>query len=108
MMDEQQFKNEADRALTELHRSLMDAGDEHGFDSDMNSGALTVEFENGTRFVVSPNAPVRQVWVSALMKSYKLDWNEQKRAFTLTDSGATLSELLASTITQQLGQPVTL
>ncbi len=108
MMDEQEFKKQADHALSELHRALSDAGEEHGFESDMNAGALTVEFEDGTRFVVSPNAPVRQVWVSALMKSYKLDWNAGAHTFVLPASSATLRELLATVITQHLGATVAL
>lgn len=108
MMDEQQFKTEADRALHRLHRDLMEAGDEHGFESDMNSGALTVEFEDGVRFVVSPNAPVRQVWVSALMTSYKLDWNPAESEFVLPATGATLQELLGQVISRKIGQSVQL
>ena len=49
---------------------LAAASDRFDFDSDINAGALTVEFEDPReRFVVSPNAPVRQIWVSANVKS---------------------------------------
>ena len=108
MLDEQQFKTRADHALDDLHRRLMDAGDSHGFESDTNSGALTIEFEDGTRFVVSPNAPVRQIWVSALMRSFKLDWEEPRGAFVYRETDETLQELTATVIAEQLGEPVTL
>jgi CyaY protein len=108
MLDEQQFKTRADQALNDLHRRLMHAGDQHGFESDTNSGALTIEFEDGTRFVVSPNSPVRQIWVSALMRSFKLDWEDARGAFVYPETGATLQDLTATVIAQQLGEPIAL
>ncbi len=108
MLDEQQFKTRADQALHDLHHRLMHAGDDHGFESDTNSGALTIEFDDGTRFVVSPNAPVRQIWVSALMRSFKLDWDDARGAFVYTETGASLQDLTAMVISQQLGETVAL
>jgi iron donor protein CyaY len=108
MLDEQQFKNSADQALDDLHQRLMHAGDSHGFESDTNSGALTIEFEDGTRFVVSPNAPVRQIWLSALMRSFKLDWDDARGAFVYAETGASLRDLAATVISQQLGETVAL
>jgi len=108
-MDEQEFRQRADEALNDLNQALIDAGEKHEFEADFSSGALTVEFEDPpTRFVVSPNAPVRQIWVSALSKSYKLDWDAGKGTFVLADSGETLNELLARVISQQIGQSISL
>ncbi len=44
------------------------------------------------KFVISPNAPVRQVWVSALSRSYKLSWAGDASAFVL--DGERLTALL--------------
>jgi CyaY protein len=44
------------------------------------------------KFVVSPNAPVRQIWVSAMARSYKLSWAPEKQAFAL--DGEVLTQLL--------------
>lgn len=108
-MDEQEFKNRADQALTDLHRRILAAADEFGFESDFSSGALTVEFESpAAKFVISPNTPVRQIWVSAHSKSYKLDWDPVPNAFVLESSGQTLAELVADAISQQLHEEVTL
>jgi len=108
-MDEQQFRDRADHALTDLHRKLMAASEELDFESDFNSGALAIEFETPpAKFVVSPNAPVRQIWVSAHSKSFKLDWDDARDEFVLPGSGESLAELIAAAISQQLGEPVTL
>jgi iron donor protein CyaY len=109
MMDEQEFKNRADAALEALYKKLSAASDEFEFEPDFNSGALAVEFDEPKgKFVVSPNTPVRQIWVSAHSRSFKLDWDEARQAFVLPDTGQSLTELMSSVIGQQIGEEVTL
>lgn len=108
-MTDQEFNQKADEALTSLDQALMKAADEHGFDVDMNSGALTLDFEDPkARFVVSPNSPVKQIWVSALNKSYKLDFDSSQDAFVLRDTGQTLTDLICSVVGQRLGESIDL
>jgi iron donor protein CyaY len=106
-MDDQLFKRRSDEALEDLSQTLIDAGDNHGFDVDFQSGALTVEFdEPPAKFVVSPNAPVQQIWVSALSRSFKLEWSEEQYAFVLPETGESLNLLLAKVISTHLGVDV--
>lgn len=108
-MDEQQFKSQSERALQDLYNRLSRASDQYGFEPDFNAGALSVEFDEPKgKFVVSPNTPVRQIWVSAHSKSFKLDWVPDRAAFVLTDTGQTLTEFIAAAAGKQLGEPVTL
>ena len=108
MLDEQQFKLKADAALERLFNDLAQASDDHDFECDFD-GAVKVEFEEPpAKFVVSPNAPVRQIWVSAHSKSFKLDWDAAREEFVLADSGQSLHELMADAISKQIGEPVTL
>jgi iron donor protein CyaY len=108
-MEEQEFRDRADQALDALNRRLLTAAEEFDFEADFNSGALAIEFESPPgKFVVSPNSPVRQIWVSAHSKSFKLDWDGTKSAFVLATSGQTLIELLSEAIGKQLGEEVTL
>jgi len=108
-MDDLQFRDRADHALADLHQRLGPASDQFEFESDFNAGALAIEFESPpAKFVVSPNSPVRQVWVSAHSKSFKLDWDDARGAFVLPSSGQTLAELIADAIGKQLGEEVTL
>jgi iron donor protein CyaY len=109
MMDEQDFKKRADEALSLLHRALIGAADDYGFDVDFNSGALGIEFEDPpAKFVISPNAPVRQIWVSALAKSYKLDWDVVENSFVHVESGNSLKTLIEKVISKQLKEEVSL
>ena len=108
-MDEQEFRLRADQALEDLHRRLSAAGDRHELESDFNAGTLIVEFEDPpVKFVVSPNAPVRQVWVSANLRSFKLDWDPARNAFVMPDSGQTLAGVVADAISEKLGVQVSL
>jgi iron donor protein CyaY len=109
MMDEQEFKTRADEALEQLYRKLSAAGDRHELEADFNAGALAIEFEEPPgKFVVSPNAPVRQIWVSALTKSFKLGWDPARSAFVLPETGETLDQMVGGAISKHLGETVTL
>jgi iron donor protein CyaY len=108
-MDDQEFRTRADEALDDLNRRLTATSDEYEFEVDFNSGALAIEFEDPPgKFVVSPNSPVRQIWLSALSRSFKLEWNDARGAFVLPGSGQTLAEVVADAISKQIGEQVTL
>jgi iron donor protein CyaY len=108
-MDEQLFKTRADAALNNLYKRLAAASDRYDFEPDFNAGALAIEFEEPkAKFVVSPNAPVRQVWVSAHSRSFKLNWDDSRNAFVLPDTKQSLEELIVAAASQQLGEDVTL
>jgi CyaY protein len=104
MMDEQDFRKRADAALDSLKKSLMNAEESAEFEVEDQSGALHVSFEDNSKFVISPNAPVRQIWISALATSFKLDWSDTEQGFVLAKTGEKLKVLVARLINQQLGE----
>jgi iron donor protein CyaY len=108
MLDEKEFQRKADAAFDDLKRRLLTAGDQHGFDVEGESGKLEVLFEDedDTKFVISPNTPVREIWISALSTSFKLGWSETQNAFVLEKTGENLTAVMARVISQQLGAPV--
>ena len=104
-MDEQEFKKRADSSLNSLYRSLNAESEEAGYEADFNSGALAIEFEDPpAKFVISPNTPVRQIWVSVHSRSFKLDWDASLGDFALPETGETLPVLIRSAIGKQLGK----
>jgi iron donor protein CyaY len=108
-MDDQLFRNRADAALADLYRRLTHASEKLGFEADFNSGAMSIEFEDPPgKFVVSPNAPVHQIWVSAHSRSFKLEWEDARAAFVLPATKQTLVEMMGEAIGQQLGESVSL
>jgi len=106
MIDETIFRNESDKALEALKQALIDAEEEGGFEAEEKNGVLNVLFEDGAaKFVFTPNTPVRQVWISALSTSFKLEWNEAAHAFTLPKTGEDLRTLTERLLREQLNDP---
>jgi len=104
-MDDAEFRRHADQALEGLKRSLLHAEESAEIEVEENAGALKVDFEEPAgSFVISPNAPVKQIWISALSTSFKLDWSEAAGDFVLTKTGEKMKALLSRLINQQLGQ----
>ena len=93
-LSEQEFRLLSDQALDGACRALLPLADAEGFEVELQNGVLDLVFEESaaTKFVVSPNAPVRQIWVSAMARSYKLAWDPALDAFAL--GGEPLSTLL--------------
>jgi len=108
MLDELSFRNHADSALAALKQSLYAAEEDGDFEVEEQSGVLNVIFEVGTKFVFTPNAPVRQIWISALTTSFKLDWDDTAQAFVLPQTGESLLALSARLLSQQTGNSITL
>jgi CyaY protein len=94
VLTEQEFRLKSDDALDALSRTISPLADQEGFEIEMQNGVLNLIFEEPSemKFVVSPNAPVRQIWVSAMAKGYKLDWSPDAGAFAL--NGETLTALV--------------
>jgi iron donor protein CyaY len=93
-LTDQDFRLEADRALERLQHALLPMADEHGFEVELQNGVMQIVFEDPSpaKFVVSPNAPVRQMWVSAMSRSYKLTWQPESSTFAL--DGESLDTLI--------------
>jgi len=104
MIDEATFRRESDRALEALKQALIVAEEEGGFEAEDNNGVLNILFEDGTsKFVFTPNTPVRQIWISAQSTSFKLDWSESESAFVLPKTGEALRPLTQRLLREHLG-----
>jgi iron-sulfur cluster assembly protein CyaY len=95
VLSEQEFRTKSVEALEDARRALLPLADTgEGFEVELQNGVLNLVFEEPSemKFVVSPNAPVRQIWVSAMARSYKLVWVPDLGAFALDSE--TLPQLL--------------
>jgi CyaY protein len=107
MIDETSFRRQSDRALESLKQALIAAEDAGGsFEFEDNSGAMNILFEDGSsKFVVTPNTPVRQIWISAQTTSFKLDWDEAAGVFVFPRTGEALMQLVQRLLREHLGDP---
>lgn len=104
MLDELTFRRHADSAIESLKKSLIEAEEDGDFEAEEQNGVLTIVFdEPPAKFVITPNAPVRQIWISALSTSFKLDWSEEANAFILPKDGTPLKPLVARLVNEHLG-----
>ena len=102
MLEELDFRRKADAAIEALKRSLIAAEDNADIEVEEQNGVLNVVFEEPpAKFVITPNAPVRQIWISALSTSFKLDWSGD--TFALPSTGETLDVLVGRLVGEQLG-----
>lgn len=103
MLDEEQFRRHADHAVEALKQALIAEEAEGGFEVEENNGVLNVVFEEPAgKFVITPNTPVRQIWISALSTSFKLDWDDASAQFLLRKTGESIQPLTARLIQQHL------
>jgi|SRR5215831_1633864 len=96
-MNELEFRRAAEGALDALKKHLIarEEEDEAGFEVEEQGGVLNIVFEEPPgKFVVTPNTPVRQIWISALATSFKLDWDASSSVFVLPRTGEKLIPLV--------------
>jgi len=103
-LTDQDFRVKSDAALQQARRALLPLADQEGFEVEFSGDTLNLLFEEPSeaRFVVSPNAPVKQIWVSAMNRGYRLSWAPEKDAFAL--DGEPLSAFLERLAREFLAQ----
>jgi iron donor protein CyaY len=106
MIDELEFRNLAETALNALLQHLIahEEAEDAGFEVEGGQGGLIhVLFDDPPgKFVITPNAPVQQIWISALSTSFKLDWDPVEQAFVLPRTGEQLTPLMDRLIAEHL------
>jgi len=105
MLDENEFRRHAEAALDTLKQHLieLEEADDAGFEVEEQNGVLNVLFEEPPgKFVITPNTPIRQIWISALSTSFKLDWDQEETAFVLPRTGEALTPLVVRLIGEHL------
>jgi CyaY protein len=108
-LTESEFRTRCDEAFEKLNRGLDVVADQYDVEILFQNNVLSIEIEdpNPGKIVISPQAPTRQVWISAQSTSFKLDWSGT--AFVLPATNETLNQLVGRLIGDQLGvEPISL
>src|SRR4029434_6243812 len=102
-LTEAEFRSHSDASLERLNKSLGIVAEQYDAEVMYQNGVLTVEVEepNPGKMVISPNAPVRQIWISAQSRSFKLDWDG--RTFVLPSPQDPVDKLVGRLVGEQLG-----
>jgi CyaY protein len=104
-IDEARFDALADRALRALDVALNEID---GLEADLESGILTIEFEDGVRFVVNSHRAARQIWMAAGAQAWHFDVDAGTEAWTAKKTGDELWSCIESQVKAKLGRPLEL
>lgn len=75
-------------------------------DIQPGDGLLTIEFEDGTRFVVNRQSAAQQMWLAAGARAWHYDWDPGRETWVDDRDGHRLYDRLAEVVSAKLGQPV--
>ena len=91
-LTESEFRSRCDQAFETLNRALDVVADQYDVEILFQNNVLSIEVEdpNPGKIVISPQAPTRQVWISAQSTSFKLDWSDGEQDFVLAKTGEKL------------------
>ena len=104
-MDEKDFGRRAGEALRKLDDALRDL---EGVESDLAGDILTLEFEDGAKFVVNSHSAAQQIWLSANLRAWHFAWQDASRTWRDTRSGVELFTELGRLVSEKLAQSVSL
>lgn len=104
-IDELTFDIEAGRTLQALETSLNELD---GVEADLESGILTIEFEDGSRFVANSHRAARQIWFAAGAKAWHFDVDLATSRWTATKTGEEIWACVEEQVAQKLGRAIRL
>ena len=103
-MDEHAYHRAADACLERVGRWLGDLDD---LDLTAGDGLVTLEFEDGARFVLNRQAAARQIWLAAGTRAWHYGWNDVQRTWVDDRDGHDLYGRLAEVVGEKLGRRLT-
>jgi CyaY protein len=108
-LTEQAFERVADETLHDLEGRL---GDLDGLEVSLQMGILTLEFPDGTRYVVNSHRAARQIWMAAERSAWHFDYlpgeGRGEGRWVAAKSGDELRETLAAVTSRKLGHNLSL
>jgi CyaY protein len=104
-LNEREFERVADESLIALEGALTDLD---GLEVSLQMGILTLEFPDGTRYVVNSHRAARQIWMAAELRAWHFDYQPDTRRWTASKSGDELWSALAGVVSRKLDRPIAL
>ena len=104
-LSERDFERLADDELQRLVEALTEATDE--IDPDLQMGVLSINFEDGTKFVVNSHRAARQIWMAAERKAWHFDYQPDGQTW-VASGGDELWATVTDTVSRKVGSDLTL
>lgn len=107
-MTESEYEALAYPELGRLMRAL-DSLEFDGFEAELAGDILTIEFQDGDRFVVNSHRAARQIWMAANRSAWHFDWLPDRSAWVAQKSGdelwATVERMLGASLKRSISLP---
>ncbi len=104
-MDRQEYLQLADACLEHYAAALEDF-DPDEVDFSATDGVLTIEFADGTRYVLNRQAAASQMWFAAASRAWHYDWSGEE--WINDRDGHGLAECVSRSVSEKIGRTVEL
>jgi CyaY protein len=97
-------------AAPELQRLIarLDELESDAVEAELASDILTIEFNDGTRYVLNSHRAARQIWLSAERSAWHFDFLPERKSWVAAKTGDELWATLTRLLSSKLGEAVTL
>ncbi len=107
-MEESQYRRLIDDTFAVIDAAF-ESVDPDVAESVLSQGTLSITFADGRRCILSPQSPVRQLWVAFRDRAWHLDWDgEAKRWIDDRGQGLELKKLIEDVTRDACGVDVTI
>lgn len=101
-MERAEFLERSSAALEHIEESL--AGLEHdAVDVELAGDVLTIEFEDGIKFVINAHSAAGQIWMAANRSAWHFDYEPQADRWVAHKTGDELMSTVAKAVGGKLG-----
>jgi CyaY protein len=104
-MDATGYLRAAEACLERVVRWL---GDEEDLDLTTGDGLVSIEFDDGARFVVNRQSAARQIWLAAGARAWHYDLDAASGAWRDDRDGHRLDDRLSELVSDKLGRRLVL
>ncbi len=103
---EHEFEARADKELNALLEAVLSCSDE--VDPDLESGVLTINFDDDSKFVVNSHRAAQQIWMAAERAAWHFDYVTTESLWRSAKTKDELWSALSGVLSRKLNVPVSL
>ena len=107
MLSEEDYLELAGRELGLLVRAI-DQQTDDDVDAELESDILTIEFSDGSRYVINSHRAARQIWMAAERTAWHFDWDAAQSSWVALKNGDELWTALSRALSTKLAEPTEL
>jgi CyaY protein len=104
-MDRSEFLRRVDECLERV-ADWLEPFDPDEIDFACPDGVVTLEFADGTKYVLNRQIATNQMWFAAGVRAWHYDWDEGTETWRCDKDGHELLERISEVVTEKLGREV--